>query len=129
MKATRWRRCSLIYGIRRRDRTTGTPAAMPSVCAAVPEHEPDGLHNDLQIKAQGPVAKITEIVFDSLSHFFNGLGLAAQTVDLRPPGDSRLHLVAHHVTVDQLSIHLVVRNSVGTRTHDAHAPLQHVDEL
>ena len=40
-----------------------------------------------------------------------------------------LHLVADHVAADQLAVQLVVRDRVRARADDAHAPLQHVDEL
>ena len=62
-------------------------------------------------------------------HLLDRLGLAAQAVDLRQAGDAGAHLVADHVAVDQLAVHLVVRDGVRARADDAHAPLQHVDEL
>ena len=40
-----------------------------------------------------------------------------------------LHLVAQHVALDELAVQLVVRHRVRARADDAHASLQHVDEL
>ena len=64
-----------------------------------------------------------------LAHLVEGVGFAAQAVDLRPAGDARLDLVAQHVALDQLAVLLVVGDGVRARPDDAHAALQHVDEL
>src|SRR4051812_40066277 len=37
--------------------------------------------------------------------------------------------MAHHVPVDELAVHLIVRYGVRPWPNDAHAPLQNVDEL
>ena len=51
------------------------------------------------------------------------------TVHLGPAGDAGLDLVADHVALDQRPVQLVVRDGVRPRPDDAHAALQHVDEL
>ena len=66
---------------------------------------------------------------DARLHLVEGAGFAAVAVDLGPAGDAGLDLVADHVALDQVAVHLVVRHGVGARADDAHAALQHVDEL
>src|SRR5690606_38425828 len=62
-------------------------------------------------------------------HFLETLGLAAKTVDLRPPRDPGTHFVTEHVAVDELAILLIVRDRVRPRADEAHAPEQHVEQL
>src|SRR3954469_2702684 len=82
--------------------------------------------DDVEVKAQRPVAQVVEIVVDARLHLVERLGLAAQAVHLRPAGDAGLHLVTLHVALDELAVGLVVRHCVRARTDDAHASLQHV---
>ena len=83
----------------------------------------------MQVQAQGPVAQVVEVVVDARLHLVQGAGLAAVAVDLCPAGDAGLDLVSDHVALDQVAVDLVVRHRMGARPHDAHAPLQHIDEL
>jgi len=49
--------------------------------------------------------------------------------ELGEPGDARQDLVAHHVPLDEFSIFLIVRHRVRPRAHQAHAPLQDIQQL
>src|SRR5687768_3755136 len=61
----------------------GKVAAAPSsVRVAVEEQHADRPYDDLQVQTQGPVAQVLQIVFDARLHLIDGLGLAAQAVDL-----------------------------------------------
>ena len=83
----------------------------------------------MNVKANRPVAQIVKIVVDTVLHFVQRNGLATVAVDLCPTGYAGADFVAHHITFDEFAVKLVVGHRVGTRTNDAHAPLQHVDEL
>src|SRR5205807_10642438 len=84
---------------------------------------------DVQVQTQRPVAQVIQVVVDARLHLLDGFGLAPQAVDLRPSGDAGLDLVALHVALDELAVHLVARDRVGARADYAHAALQYVDEL
>ena len=73
--------------------------------------------------------QVVEVIPDPRLHLRQVLGLAAAAADLRQSGDARQDLVAHHVALDQLAVHLVVRHRVRARPHQAHAALQHIDQL
>ena len=83
----------------------------------------------MQVEPQRPVAQVIEVVVDARLHLVERAGLAAVAVDLRPAGDAGLDLVADHVALDQVAVDFVVRHGMRARADDAHAPLQHVDEL
>src|SRR5574343_1678657 len=109
-------------------------SGLPGVCRgsvglAVEEHQLGGAGDDQQIQAQRPVAKVLEVVLDAAGHLVDGVGFATQAVDLGPAGDPGAHLVAGHVGLDDLAVLLVVGHRVRARADDAHAGLQHVDEL
>src|SRR6185312_7633806 len=84
---------------------------------------------DLDVEDRRPVPEVFEVILDARAHVLYAHGLAAEAVDLRKPGDSRRDFVAHHVALDELAVLLVVSDGVRTRTDEAHAPLQHVEEL
>jgi hypothetical protein len=88
-----------------------------------------GAGDDLEVQQQGPVAQVFQVVFDALGHLVEGVGFTAAAVDLGPAGDARAHLVTHHVGLDELAVLLVVGHRVRARADDAHAALQHVEEL
>src|SRR5258706_198845 len=100
-----------------------------SIRIAIEKHQPDGTHNDLQIESQGPVAQILEVVFDPCLHLLDGVSLPPVTVDLRPAGDARLHLVTNHVRLDQATVFLIVSDRMRPRPDDAHPALQHIEKL
>src|SRR5216684_9088582 len=53
-----------------------------------------GLHQDAQIEPDRPVVDVIEVVLHALSHLVVGVGFTAKTMNLRPAGDARLHVVA-----------------------------------
>src|SRR5439155_10630234 len=120
------------------DVTKSSTAMMPppaarqmkrSIGILLAQHHDDGLQHDLQVEEQRPAAQVREVVLDARLHLLDRVGLAAEAVHLGEAGDSRPHLVADHVAADQLAVELVVRHRMRPRPDDAHAALQHVDEL
>src|SRR5438046_7755292 len=112
------------------------PAALVWKCASsrskgilLSEQDKDRLDHYLQIELQRPISQVMEIMLDASLHLVERIGLPAQTVDLRQPGDPRPDLVPDHVALDQPAVHLVVRHRVGARADDAHAPLEHIEKL
>ena len=93
------------------------------------DDEGNGLENDVKVKPYGPVAQVVKVIVDAALHFVERFGFAPVAIDLRPAGDARFDLVAHHVAFDELAIEFVVCHRVRARTHNAHAALEHVDEL
>ena len=57
--------------------------------------------------------QVVEIVIDPLLHLLDGFCLTAITIHLSPTGDARLHLVAHHVALDQAPIQFVMRHGMA----------------
>src|SRR5258706_150375 len=99
------------------------------VCIAPAEDDEYRPPDDFQVEREGPVAQVVEVVLDAPLHLVHAVGLAAETVHLRPPGDAGTDLVADHVALDELAVELVVRDGVRAWADHAHAALQHVDEL
>src|SRR6185503_13290269 len=93
------------------------------------ENHPERAHDDVKVEAQRPVAQIVEVEIDARLHLVQRFGFAAVPVYLRPARDSGLHLVAQHVSLDELAIELVMRDGVRSWTDDAHATLEYVEEL
>ena len=56
---------------------------------------------DPEVEQQRPIVDVVEVVAHAGSHLLDGLGLAAQAVDLGPAGDPGLHAVARQIFVDQ----------------------------
>src|SRR5947207_13930742 len=108
---------------------SGGRAPSPSKGILFSEQDKDRLDHYLQIELQRPISQVMEIMLDASLHLVERVGLPAQTVDLRQPGDARSDFMPNHVALDQPAVHLVVRHRVGTRADDAHAALQHVEKL
>src|SRR5690606_41009748 len=89
----------------------------------------DRLQHDLDVPQQRPVPDVMQVVFDAFLHFLQGIGFTPPAVDLRPAGDTWLDLVAQHVALDLFPVELVVGHRMGSRPHDRHAALQHIEEL
>src|SRR5579872_2841652 len=103
-------------------------SASISVTAVVQDH-PDGLQQDLDVEPRRPMAQILQIIAHPLRHLLQGLGLAAQSIDLGETRDSGPHLVADHVSIDELTVELIMSDGMRPRPDQAHLPLQHVQEL
>src|SRR5436305_13210544 len=78
-------------------RTPHAPRPTSVGVAAGPEHQPEGLHHDLDVEEGGPVLDVVEVVARALLD----RGVAAQPVDLGPAGDARLLVVAVAVARDR----------------------------
>src|SRR6478609_1046158 len=87
---------------------------------AVPASEHRQPH-DFEVQSQRPVLDVIEIEFDA---FFERR-VAAPAVDLRPPGNARLHFVAQHVLGDAVLELLDEEGPLGTRSDDRHIAPQH----
>ena len=68
-------------------------------------------------------------MIDASLHLLQSFGFAAIAVDLRPAGDARGYLVAQHVALDHLPVHLVVSHGMWSWPNYTHTPLQDVEEL
>lgn len=89
----------------------------------------DRLVDDEEIESRSPVFQIPDVELDTAFHLPELAGLATETVDLRPAGNTRLDKVANHVFVDDAGILFGVLQHVGTRTDDGHVAPENVDEL
>src|SRR3990170_3300148 len=113
---------------RRRRRGRAPPAGRPArhKMGVLPR---EGAHRgepeDLQIEAERPALDVVEVVLDPPLE----RGVAAPAVDLGPPGDPGLHLVAQHVAGDLPAELLHEDRPLGARAHEAHLPAEHVEEL
>src|SRR3972149_4251642 len=76
-------------------------ASRASVGVRILQHHERGPEENPQVERQRPVPEVVEVELDAPPHLVHAVGLAAQAVHLRPAGDARLHLVAHHVAADQ----------------------------
>lgn len=104
-------------------------SSCPLVRSCIFGDEPDGAQDDLEIKREGPVAEVVEIKLDAAFHLFDGVCFATGTIDLGEAGNAGANFVADHVALDELAVLLVVRYGVRAGADDAHAALEHVDEL
>src|SRR5262249_2535378 len=86
-----------------------TPPGTLSVCAGVAEDSQYGERQDPQIEPQRPVPHVIQVVGDSLIE----RRVAAEPVHLCPAGDSRLHVMAHHVARNLLAELLDVDRALG----------------
>src|SRR5438477_13209625 len=102
---------------------SGGRAPSPSKGILFSEQDKDRLDHYLQIELQRPISQVMEIMLDASLHLVERIGLPAQTVDLRQPGDARSDFMPNHVALDQPAVHLVVRHRVGSRGEAAHAGL------
>ena len=93
------------------------------------QHHQHGQDQDADVEEHRPDLGVVDVMADARLHLVQRLGLAAEAVDLRPAGDAGLDLVADHVALDQLAIHLIVGDGVWAWPDNAHAPLQDIDEL
>src|SRR5678815_1589338 len=87
---------------------------------ALEEAANDGEPHDLQVERHRPVFDVIQVVFDPLFE----RGISAPAIDLRPPGDARLHLVAQHVLRDAVPELLDEEGTLGTRPDDRHLALE-----
>src|SRR5512147_2453558 len=86
-------------------------------------------HHNLGVEPQRPVLDIKDVVFDAAAHLIEGIRLAAEAVDLRPAGDTRLHFVPPMIAADQLRVLLVVFDRVRSRTDHRHVAPEDVEQL
>src|SRR6266481_651495 len=100
-------------------------SAITSVRVPVEEHPEERHADDLEVEREGPALDVFDVVLDALLE----RGIAAEPVDLRPAGDTRLHLVAQHVAGHGLPEPLDEDRSLGARPDDAHLPTQDIHEL
>src|SRR5581483_5283717 len=85
------------------------------------EREP----HDLEVEPHRPVLDVIQIVFDPLLE----RRVAPPSVDLRPSGQTRLHLVAQHVLRNPMLELLDKVRALGPRPHDRHVAAEDVPEL
>src|ERR1700676_1163816 len=88
----------------------------PSVCVFVEEAPDEREPHDLQVESDRPVLDVVQVVLDPLLE----RRVPAPAVDLRPSGQSRLHLVAKHVLRDPVLELLDEVRPLRPRTHDGH---------
>src|SRR5688572_594794 len=101
----------------------------PSIRLAVSPYLEGRAKENLDIQRRLPLTQVIEVVFDPRFHFLKPGRLATTTVNLGKSGDTRQHLVPDHVALDQLAVLLIVGDRVRSRSHQAHAPRQHVEKL
>src|SRR5688572_26406212 len=97
----------------------------PSVRMLVEKAPEKRQPHDLQIEADRPVLDVIEVVLDTLLE----RRVAAPPVDLRPAGESGLHLVAKHVLRNLVLELLDEMGSLRPRPDNGHVAAQHVPEL
>src|SRR5258708_30836333 len=78
------------------------------VCIAPAEDDEYRPPDDFQVEREGPVAQVVEVVLDAPLHLVDAVGLAAEAVHLRPPGDAWADLLADHVALHEPAVALVV---------------------
>src|SRR5215831_8628951 len=78
--------------------------------------------HDLQVEAHRPVFDVVEVVLDALVEG----GVSPPAVDLRPSGESRLHLVTQHVLRNAVLELLDEMRPLGSGPDDRHVTAQHV---
>src|SRR5918912_2127514 len=99
-----------------------------SITPALLRRLEDGGHRheqDLQVEPEGPVLDVVVVPLDPVRE----RGLAAQAVDLRPPGDAGLDAVAVLVAADAPLEQLDELRALGARPDNAHLAAQDVEEL
>src|SRR5262249_50247093 len=89
-------------------------AAVTSVRVPLDDDPCHGERDDLEIERERPPLDVLEVVLDALLE----RRVAAQPVDLRPPRDARLHLVAEHVAGHGLAEPLDEDRTLRARTHN-----------
>src|SRR6204780_288490 len=99
-----------------------------SVRIAIAPEQRECPQDDFKIEPHGPVLEVFEIELDPFCHRVQIIS-SAMAVDLRPTGDSGFHLVPEHVAGNQAAVTLVHRYRVWTRAHQAHAPLENIEQL
>src|SRR5215211_7899196 len=82
-----------------------------------------GQEQDAHVQPQRPVVDVIEVVFDSAAHLVVGIGLAPQSIDLGPAGDSRLDVVAAGIEGNLLLVFAVVGKRVGRGPTSDMSPL------
>ncbi len=86
---------------------------------------PKGHEKDPKIEGDGPVLDVVEIVLDPL---FQG-GIASPAIDLSPPRQTCLDLVAEHVIGNVVFKFLDQLGPFRPRSDETHLPLQDIEEL
>src|SRR2546425_1568928 len=104
------------------DRQPGRRSVRVTVDA---EPVPERLDENLQIETQAPALDVIEVALDP----FLDRCIPPPPVDLGPPRDAGLHLVAEHVTGHPAPELLHKARALRARTHEAHLAPQHVEEL
>jgi hypothetical protein len=102
---------------------------LESVSIAMFKSTQDGRDHDAQIKCEGPVAQVEEVVVYTALHFFDSIRFATKPVDLGPAGNAGFDPIALDVVVDDRLIQRVVLDRVGTRADHGHVAAQHIEEL
>ena len=103
--------------------------ARRSICSPVPEYHYNCFQYDSDIEAERPISQILQIALDATPHRIEIAGLASETSDLGESRNTWSDLVSDHVTLDQLTVLLVVSDGMWAWSDDAHASLQYIDEL
>src|SRR3954466_12780209 len=66
---------------------------------------------------------------DAFLHALQCRRLAAITINLRPAGNARLHVMAEGIAADQLGEMIVVSRCMRARSDNRHLAFQHIEEL
>ena len=82
--------------------------------------------DNLNIEQHAPIAHVIKIVLDTMP---DGRIAAAQAIDLSPPRDAALHVVACHVGGDFLTKFLNEKSELRPRPDNAHIAAKNIKEL
>src|SRR5262249_53962003 len=115
------------------------PASRRSIGIPVYQDGRQGPGQNLDVKPQGPVVDVVDIVLDSPCHLLRCFRLTPAATDLCPAGDSRPHSVAGRVPVEyqfQRQVTLVRPefrslgpNRMRPRADKGHVATQNVEQL
>src|SRR5690606_22604527 len=124
--ASYWLTAASIEGSSQGERKPRRLAA-DSPRTASEKHDLDGLQQDQEIEQQAMVLDVEQVELQLLVCVCGGCAIGI--AELRPPGQARLHRVAHAVVADFV-VELVDKlRALGPRADKAHVAGQHVEQL
>lgn len=98
-------------------------------CIARPRDFERRLQQNHQIEFQAPVVDVPEIIFDALLDGRTGWRRSATSVHLRPASQARFNATPKRVVSHHLVKLVVMGERVRAGAHEAHAAVQHVEQL
>lgn len=93
------------------------------------QHFPEGAKKNSRIEAKRPIVDVPKIVFDPVLHLLQARRLSPQSIDLRPPGNARLDVMAPAIGREHFFILIIMRDSMRTRADKRHIAFEHVKKL